>query len=70
MLAIRIFPYWLNSLLKEVDVRVVFHGAGSFAMLVDSPKLLNTIDCGYWDEAFIEVLFGGLVLIPEFEFCA
>lgn len=61
----RILPHWLDSFPKQVEVSVVLVLGGSLAMLIDPPECLDWVNARDLDEGLIEILFGGLVLIPE-----
>lgn len=61
-----VLPDRLDIVFEEVEIRIILMRTGSLAMLIDGPEFLYGIDHGNGDETLVEVLFAGLVLVPEF----
>lgn len=61
-----ILPDWLDALFEEIEVGVIFMCTRSFTMLVHCPEFLHAIYHSNWDQAFVEILFTRLMLVPEF----
>ena len=46
LLVLRIFPFWLDALLEQVNCGTLRHFVGSFHVLIEAPELINSIEVG------------------------
>lgn len=62
-----VLPDGLDTLLEQIEVRVIFVLARPLAVLIDGPEFLYGVDGGNRHQTLVEVLLARLVLVPEFQ---